>query len=392
MFLRVLAKKRVWIWLGAAAAVFLICLAIFITQFGSQVNVRPFISPAAPVEALALPTGFEATVFADGLDGPRFMAVGPDGDLYVAERGAGRIIALPDRDRDGAADGVRVLAAELPRPHSLVYHDEAWYIGVPTGIIRLVDRDADGAAEEQEILIEDYPTGGHNTRTVAFLPDGRMVVSVGSSCNVCLEDDPRRAAIVIYEDGPAGGERIYARGLRNAVGLALQPETGSLWATNNGRDMMGDDLPPETVYQVEDGGDYGWPGCHSGRIADPEFGQAGSCTGVIPPVVEMQAHSAPLGLTFYDGTAFPEAYRGDLFIAFHGSWNRSIPTGYKVVRLDFTEGESAGAVVDFAAGWLDPETGAASGRPVGVTVGSDGALYVSDDKGGIIYRIAYTGG
>jgi glucose/arabinose dehydrogenase len=243
------------------------------------------------------------------------------------------------------------------------------------------------------VVVDNIPTGGsHTTRTVDFLPDGRMVLSVGSTCNVCEEEDARRAAVVIYDGPNGGGERVYASGLRNAVGLAVNPASGELWATNNGRDLMGDDLPPETVYVVEDGGDYGWPFCHSGRIIDPDMGSAGACDGVIAPAVEMQAHSAPLGLAFYDGDQFPALYQGDLFIAFHGSWNRSVPTGYKVVRLDFEDGvQAADSVEDFASGWLDPEAAQADGRPVDVTVGSDGALYVSDDKGGFIYRIAYVG-
>jgi glucose/arabinose dehydrogenase len=202
------------------------------------------------------------------------------------------------------------------------------------------------------------------------------------------------AAIVIYEDvsgQTATRERLFASGLRNAVGLAIHPQTGELWATNNGRDMMGDDLPPDTVYIVEDAADYGWPSCHSGDIIDPQFGSNGSCEGVVEPVVEMQAHAAPLGLTFYDGNSFPEEYRGDLFIALHGSWNRSTPFGYKVVRLPFENGQPAAQVIDFATGWLQADN-SASGRPAGVTVGSDGALYASDDKGGFIYRISYTEG
>jgi glucose/arabinose dehydrogenase len=255
-------------------------------------------------------------------------------------------------------------------------------------VIRLVDTDGDGRADSRDILIDDYPTSGaHTTRTVEFLPDGRMVVSVGSSCNVCLEEDPRRAAVLVYDGPQATGERIFASGLRNAVGLAIHPETGELWATNNGRDFMGDDLPPETVYIVRDGVDYGWPGCHSGNIVDPEFGGPDACQDVGQPVTQMQAHSAPLGLTFYDGEAFPDEFQGDLFIAFHGSWNRSVPTGYKVVRLPLQGSQPAGPVEDFAVGWLDNETGEASGRPVGLAVGPDGALFVSDDKGGFIYRI-----
>jgi len=241
-------------------------------------------------------------------------------------------------------------------------------------------------------MIDNYPTeGAHRTRTVAFLPDGRMVVSIGSSCNACVEEDPRRAAILVYDGPETTGERLFATGLRNAVGLAVHPETGRLWSTNNGRDMMGDDLPPETVYIVEEGLDYGWPYCHGGDVIDPELGGPDTCQDVGRPVVQMQAHSAPLGLAFYNGDEFPEDYQGDLFIAFHGSWNRSEPTGYKVVRLLLDGSQPAGPVEDFASGWLDEETNQASGRPVGLAVGPDGALYVSDDKGGFIYRIRYSG-
>lgn len=341
------------------------------------------------VADVQLPPGFRANVFAEGLDGPRFMALGPDGDVYVADRGNGRVVILPDADGDGEADEIRVFADDLSAPHSLVFYQDAWYVGVPTGVVRLQDTDGDGVADRRETIIGDYPTGGHNTRTVEFLPDGRMVVSIGSSCNVCEEEDERRAAIVIYDGAQGNGERVYATGLRNAVGLAVHPESGELWASNNGRDLMGDDLPPENLYVVRDGADYGWPTCHSGRIVDPDQGSRGDCEGVAQPVVEMQAHSAPLGITFYDGEMFPEEYHGDLFIAFHGSWNRSVPTGYKVVRLPFEDGRAGDAVEDFATGWLDLDSNNASGRPVDVLVGPDGALYVSDDKGGYIYRIVY---
>lgn len=356
----------------------------------SRVNLAGMQGEGAVTE-VQLPPGFRASIFAEGLNGPRFMALGPDGNIYVADRGNGRIVALPDADGNGQADDIRIFADDLRAPHSLVYHENAWYVSVPSGVIRLEDTDDDGFADRREVIVDDYPTSGHNTRTVAFLPDGRMVVSIGSSCNVCDEDDERRAAIAVY-DGPDGeGERVLASGLRNAVGLAVHPQTGELWASNNGRDLMGDDQPPENIYIIRDGADYGWPTCHSGRIVDPDMGAQGNCEGVEQPVVEMQAHSAPLGITFYDGQMFPEVYRGDLFIAFHGSWNRSVPTGYKVVRLPFEDGRPADAVEDFATGWLDPESGNASGRPVDVLVGSDGALYVSDDKGGYVYRIVYEG-
>jgi glucose/arabinose dehydrogenase len=187
-----------------------------------------------------------------------------------------------------------------------------------------------------------------------------------------------------YNPDGSGGE-VYARGLRNAVGITFRPGTDELWATNNGRDWLGDDQPPETVYKVNQGDDAGWPRCHAGRIVDPDLGEAGDCEGVIEPAVEMQAHSAPLGLTFYSGEQFPEEYHGDLFVAFHGSWNRSVPTGYKVVRITVRDGELA-TVQDFAVGWLR-EDGSNWGRPVDVLTGSDGSLFVSDDGGGVIYRI-----
>ncbi len=312
----------------------LLVAGLFLYRFvSSQVDLRGAMGEGG-VADVRVPAGFQINIFAEGLNGPRFMAVGPDGVLYVADRGNNRIVALPDADGDGMADEIRVFAEGINSPHSLVYQDGRWYVGVPSGVVALEDADGDGVAEVQSTLISNYPTSGHSTRTVLFLPDGRMVVSVGSSCNVCVEEDERRGGIVVYDPLPPAGEQIYATGLRNAVGLAIRPETGELWATNNGRDLMGDDVPPETVYRVEEGANYGWPFCHSGD---------------------------------------------------------STPVGYEVVRLSFEDGQPAAAVEPFATGWL-PEEGAASGRPVGVTVGADGALYISDDKGGFIYRVSYPGG
>lgn len=381
--------KRSCLFGGVGLVVVVLIGAIaFYLFFGRFANFRGAQGEGA-VAMVEVPAGFQVNVFASGLNNPRFMAVGPDGHLYVADRRNDRIVVLPDEDGDGVADETRVFADGLDEVHSLVYHEGAWYVGVPSGVIRLVDSDGDGVADERTAIIDDYTTNGsHTTRTVEFLPDGRMVVSIGSTCNVCEEEDARRATVVIYDDATGAGERIFATGLRNAVGLAIEPSTGELWATNNGRDLMGDDLPPEAVYLVRDGLDYGWPVCHNGDIEDPDMGFDGACDGVEFPIVNMQAHSAPLGLTFYDSDVFPAGYQGDIFIAFHGSWNRSEPTGYKIVRLDFVDGVPAGSVTDFATGWL-LEDGSADGRPTGVTVGSDGALYVSDDKGGFIYRISY---
>ncbi len=353
--------------------------------------VEPALTRVVPPEdRIALPPGFGISVFAQGLSDPRMMAVGPDGELYVAERGARRIVRLPDRDGDGVADGVEVVADGLSAPSSIAfYQDGSLYVGETTRILRLSDPDPDGVFQKRDVIIDGLPTGGHSTRTVLFSPDwSSLFVSVGSSCNVCEEGDERRATIVRYNpDG--SGEEIYARGLRNAVGITFRPGTDELWATNNGRDWLGDDQPPETVYLVREGDDAGWPRCHAGRIVDPEFGTPDSCDGVTAPTIEMQAHSAPLGLTFYRGEQFPESYRGDLFVAFHGSWNRSEPTGYKVVHIPLTD-EDPGSVQDFAAGWLR-DSGSNWGRPVDVITGPDGSLFVSDDGGGIVYRIFYTG-
>jgi glucose/arabinose dehydrogenase len=343
----------------------------------------------SPQNPIRLPDGFAINVFYQGLKGPRMLALGPDGVVYVAERGAGRVVRLPDLDKDGQADRIEVVSEGFSQPNSLVFHpDGSLFVSEITRVLRLSEPNPNGKFQQQQVVIDGLPAGGHNTRTLLLSPAGdTLFISIGSSCNVCKEEDPRRAAVVRY-NSDGSSEQVFAHGLRNAVGMVFRPGTNEIWVTNNGRDMLGDDLPPETVYQIEMAGDYGWPRCHSGRIIDPEFGSAQSCEGVLPPAVEMQAHSAPLGLRFYDGEQFPKEYQGDLFVAFHGSWNRSVPTGYKVVRIPMKNGE-AGPVQDFATGWLVDNGN--WGRPVDVLVGSDGALYVSDDSAGNVYRIFYTG-
>ena len=333
--------------------------------------------------ALVVPTGYSAGVFASGLHNPRFMAVAPDGTLFVAEQGENRVIALPDVDGDGRADQVTEVGRDYDVAHSVAFdHDGALLVAGSGTLYRVTLDEARAEVSREEIL--DYAGGGqHSTRTVAVAPDGSLLLSHGSSCNVCWEEDEERATIITAP--PGGGEwRVLMRGLRNAVGLAFDPATGTAWATNNGRDMMGDDLPPETLYRVVDGADAGWPRCHAGDILDPEYGDESDpatglvgCDGVVPAEVEFQAHMAPLGISFWDGGAV---------IAFHGSWNRSEKVGYEVWWLPWDDGP-AGPPVTLIGGFMDPETGDASGRPAGVTVGADGALYVSDDKGGYIYRV-----
>ncbi|MFQ5896169.1 MAG: PQQ-dependent sugar dehydrogenase [Nitrospinota bacterium] len=334
-----------------------------------------------------LPPGFRIGLFAEGLPRPRFMAVSPGGELYVSLPRAGRVAVLPDRDGDGRADRVVVFAEGLNLPHGLAFHGGYLYVAETDKVRKMRDGNGDLRADGPgEVIIRGIPTGGHWTRTIGFGPDGKLYLSVGSSCNVCIERDPRRAAIVRYNaDGT--GEGVYARGIRNAVGFRWHPETGELWATNNGRDWLGDDFPPDALYRVVRGGHYGWPHCNGDRIPDPDYGDPALCPKTLPPTVALQAHSAPLGLVFYTGRQFPAEHRGDLFVAFHGSWNRRVPTGYKVVRVPFREGKPTGEVVDFAVGWLRGRS--AWGRPVDLVVAPDGSLLLSDDFGGRIYRLWY---
>lgn len=336
----------------------------------------------AEVGGIRVPDGYGIGAFAEGLAGPRFMAVAADGTLLVAERGADRVVALPDRDGDGRADELVVVGTGYDGAHSLALAPDGTLLVAGSGTLFHVEIGPDLRERSRRAILELPPGGQHSTRTVAVLPDGRFLVSVGSSCNVCLETDPRRAAILVAAaDG--SDARVFMRGLRNAVGVAVDPATGTAWATNNGRDLLGDDLPPETLYRVADGADAGWPRCHAGTIVDPEFGDQGNppgCQDVVLPAATFQAHMAPLGIAFWDGAAF---------IAFHGSWNRSTKVGYEVDRLPWADGP-AGPAEPILTGFLDPATGDSRGRPAGLVVGSDGALYVSDDKAGAIYRVTRT--
>jgi glucose/arabinose dehydrogenase len=340
-----------------------------------------------------LPQGFHIQVYAQDLGGVRWLGLSPEGVVYATLRAGGQVVTLPDADKDGVGDDAKLFADGLPGVHGIAFKDEAVYVATEGEIIRLEDTDKDGVADKRDVLASDLPTGeGHFTRTIAFGPDGKLYVSVGSSCNVCKESNEKRASISRYSaDGKF--EKVYASGLRNAVGIVFHPLTSELWATNNGRDNLGDDLPPETIYDVKEDTNYGWPYCYGNKVPDKTQNvPAGFCEKTGVPAVEMQAHSAPLGLAFYMGDQFPAQYKGDLFVAFHGSWNRTEPTGFKVVRIRFKDNQpdkSAGdlLVEDFATGWL--VSGSAWGRPVDPMVAPDGSLLVTDDKLGAIYRIYY---
>ncbi len=356
---------------------------------GLLATALPGIAAAQGGPKLKVPPGFAIDVFADKVGSVRFMAVDPAGTLLVSEPSAGRVLALPDKNRDGKADSVQIVVTGLDQPHGLAFRDGALYVA-ETGRVQRFAYDPATMKATQPTLVTRLPSGGgHWTRTVVFGPDGLMYVSVGSSCNVCRESDSRRAVVLRFNvDG--SGDQIFASGMRNAVGLAFHPGTGVLWATVNERDWRGDDVPPDYVTEVREGTFHGWPDCMVVRgrvIADTAFAKGAACDKVTPPTVEIQAHSAPIGLAFYTGTQFPEDYRGSLFVAYRGSWNRTLPTGYKIVRIPFRDGQPAGAPEDFATGWL--EGSSAWGRPVDLAVGRDGALYLSDQGAGRIYRITY---
>lgn len=361
------------------------------------------IRPASPgddtLSFVDLPEGFDITVYADGFGnaqvsapgpapGPRFMAF-RNGTLYVSIPSQDRVVALPDRDGDGSAEEPVTVLDGLNRPHGIAFHSDDIYVANTDGVVRARMDGMTAVPDTREVVVDGVPTGGHWTRTIR-IHNGSLYISVGSSCNVCHESDEWRAAI--HRCTLQGNCSVYARGLRNAVGFVFHD--GNLIATENGRDNLGNDMPPDEINVVDEGENYGWPECYGDNVLDTRFHPDDGhrhirphCTAPFeqPAAVELQAHSAPLGLAFYTADAFPRDYRGDLYVAYHGSWNRQPPTGYKVVRIPYNG--TFGAPEDFATGWLDG--GTVHGRPVDIAVGPDGAMYVSDDNSGRIYRITY---
>ena len=340
----------------------------------------PAASQARSDDALRVPEGFKISVFADKLEGVRYLTLGPGNAIYASQPGSGRVVRM--RNRDGTADSIVEVASGLKGPFGIAFRGDTMYVAEVTRVKRF-----DPGTRDAKTIIDDIPGGGHSTRTIVFGPDGKLYLAVGSSCNLCDERDSLRAAISQFNPDGSGG-RIFARGLRNTVGIAFNPKTGELWGGNNDRDNLGDDLPPEHINIIKDGKNYGWPECYLPGKPNPEYGSA-DCSNVEPPAITVQAHSAPLGLAFYSGTRFPSDYRGDAFVTLHGSWNRSIPTGAKVVRVKVdSDGHRAVGVEDFIVGWQRPD-GSRWGRPVGLLVLPDGSLLVSDDYGGKIWRVSY---
>ena len=338
---------------------------------------------------IRVPEGFSIGLYA-AVPRARFLRPTPAGDLLVSVPREGRVALLErDRDGDGLPDGQRTLLEGLDRPHGLDLHEGWLYVGESGAVARVRFDVTQGAVSgDLERVVTGLPTGGnHWTRTVRIGPDGMLYVTVGSSCNVCFEEDPRRAAMLRFR--PDGSdETLYARGLRNAVGFDWRPGTEALYATDNGRDLLGDDFPPCELNRIVEGGDYGWPVAHGDRVPDPDLG-AGHESRVeasLPPAFPFPPHNAPLGIRFLRSAALPEDYRGAALVALHGSWNRTAKDGYKVVSLHFGRDGSISSR-DFVWGFLDDED--VIGRPVDVAEGADGSIFVSDDYAGAIYRIVH---
>jgi glucose/arabinose dehydrogenase/cytochrome c551/c552 len=340
-------------------------------------------------ERIQVPPGFHFTRFAEGLPNVRFLRFTPAGDLLASQPRESRVVLLErDRNGDGRSDGVRTLLEGLNRPHGMDLRDGWLYVAETDAIGRIrFDPDTGKTEGKFERIVTGIPGGeNHWTRTLRFGPDGMMYVSVGSSCNVCLEKDERRAAMLRFQPDGSGGE-IYARGLRNSVGFDWQPGSGKLYATDNGRDLLGDGFPPCELNEIQQGAFYGWPFANGDRVPDPDFG-AGHETEIAastPPVHAFQPHNAPLGMTFIRSPDAPAALQNAALVALHGSWNRTRKDGYKVVSLRWgADGKVEER--DFMTGF--ERDGDVIGRPVDVIEGPDGAIYVTDDYAGSVYRVA----
>jgi glucose/arabinose dehydrogenase len=366
-----------------------------------------------------VPNGFEVNLYASGLAAPRLIRTAPNGDLFVAESAAGRIRVLRPNGTQAAAPST--FASGLTGPFGIAFYppgaDPDWvYIGNTDSIVRFPYRNGDLTARGgAETVVPRLPSGGHRTRDVVFSPDGKiMYVSVGSGSNIAEDMEQRSGselqswvsshplgaswgsetdrADVLAFDPQGKNERIFATGIRNCVGMAVAPSTGTVWCSTNERDGLGDNVPPDYITRVREGAYYGWPWYYIGANEDPRHkGERSDLKDKITvPDVLIQAHSASLAMTFYDGTQFPAEYRGDIFAAEHGSWNRSRRTGYKIIRVIVKDGVPTGEYEDFATGFVVSDS-EVWGRPVGVAVAKEGALLVSEDAGGTIWRITYAG-
>jgi glucose/arabinose dehydrogenase len=346
-------------------------------------------SAAAEMSDITLPPGFHIGVYAGNVPNARQMARGPQGVVFVGSLSEGKVYAVEDRDGDHRAEKVHVLASGLNMPSGLAYRDGALYVAAVNRILKFPDVARDlTKPPKPEVVSDAYPGDRHHGwKFIAFGPDGKLYVPVGAPCNVC---DVSGLYATITRLDPAGGKpEVIARGVRNSVGFDFHPQTKELWFTDNGRDWLGDEQPPDELNRVtKNGQHFGFPFCHGDSIRDPEHNAGKACSEFTAPARLLGPHVAAIGMRFYTGTMFPEKYRNSVFIAEHGSWNRSKPIGYRVSFVKVEDGKAV-SYEPFAAGWLKGNT--ASGRPADVLVMDDGSLLVSDDKAGRIYRISYEG-
>jgi glucose/arabinose dehydrogenase len=340
------------------------------------------------LDRIQLSPGFKIELYAAEVPNARSLAMSPTGVIFVGSRRAGKVYAVLDTNQDHFADEVITIAEGLNQPNGVAFRKGALYVAEVNRILRYENIEKLLRSPPKAVVVNDtFPKDQHHGwKYIAFGPDDRLYVPVGAPCNVCEREDRRYASIMrMNPDGSL--LEIYAHGIRNTVGFDWHPQTGDLWFTNNGRDWMGDELPPDTLHHAPvQGLNFGFPYCHAGDVPDPEFGHYRNCREFASPAIKLGPHVAPLGMKFYTGKQFPAQYHNQIFIAEHGSWNRSIPIGYRITLITLAENKPTNYDV-FANGWLQGDS--AWGRPVDVLVMPDGALLVSDDRAGAIYRISY---
>jgi glucose/arabinose dehydrogenase len=344
------------------------------------------------LERLSVPPGFAVNIFARDLGGVRVLVAAPDGTVYASVPSAGTVLRLRDLDGDGRADEAAPVLQGYPRVHGLALGNGTLYFATPTTVYA-APIGPDGTPGTPRVVTDGLPSGGnHQAPGLGLGPDGRLYLTLGSSCNACEEASPERAAMLLLENG---SRRVFASGLRNTMAFDWQPATGALFGADQGVDLRGDDLPPEEVNRLRDGPHYGWPFAYGKQVPDlltpfdpPGTTKEAFAATTEPSVIDLPAHASPIQLRFYTGTAFPAEYRGDAFVTLHGSWNRNPPNGYRVVRLRFSPSGEPGGYDDFLTGFLY-DGNQVFGRPAGLAVLPDGALLVGDDFNGVVYRVAY---
>jgi glucose/arabinose dehydrogenase len=345
-----------------------------------------------PLEQINLPDGFKIAIYAE-VPNARSMVLSKNGTLFVGNRSEDNVYAVQDTDGDMVADKTYIIDKDLKMPNGVALKDGDLYVAEVSRILKYENIEANLDNPPEPILVFDsYPTETHHGwKYIAFGPDGLLYVPVGAPCNICYRDDNPIYTSITRIDVSNPEPEIVATGIRNTVGFDWDPKTGKLWFTDNGRDMMGDDVPPCELNVVTSSNQhFGYPFCHGGTIPDPEFGSGKSCADYTAPVLNFIAHTAPLGMNFYEGTMFPDAYDNKIFVAQHGSWNRAKKSGYVVMAIDHDDISADNAQV-FVSGWLDEESQKAWGRPVDVINMPDGSILISDDYADVVYRVSYEG-